>query len=703
MRKNKRMKVSLNNRLLLFVGGLLIIASFIIGVPSFLIAKNGLDKKGEIILVNAVEMALMLIDTKNVEVISKTKTLQEAQEEVKQLLLGPKQKDGTRVNQHTIDLGKNGYFLVYDQAGNEVMHPTLEGENVWDYTYLDTKDGFLVRDQIQLGNQGGGFLTYDWNFPGSDKIGEKYSYQKTSPTWGWVVVATAYKKDFNLEADNILQITLLCATVLLIIGLYSSSMYIHNITKPLSMLRKAMNASHEGDFIKVPVDRQDDEVSELLNGYNVMVDSLEHVYNELITREKKIKQYAYYDMMTGLPNRYSLEESINNSIDSGIMDGHLTIFEIKDFRTLNAIHGSNFGDQIILLISKLLLEYNRTKFLYGRYEGNEFIGWFVDVPLTELQARFAQLKKDVSLALLENNIDISLEFYISFASYPNHGHNFVELLKKANSANRHAKTHSLVSAVSFTDEIYDQIQYETKIINLGQLGFIKKEYSVYYQEKVDSLTNKVKGVEALARWNSEELGPVSPGVFIVIFSRSNLINELSEFVIKQALNDFPKLQEKYGKEVTLSLNISPIFFHKNYFTSFILNTLEQRSIQPHQIILEITEDVLINDPDLIKSKIKELRKEGVKISLDDFGTGYSSLNYLINMELDEVKIDKKFVDYLTLDANAIKLFKSIVDIAHSFDYRVVAEGVETKEQLELIVKTGCNEIQGFYFSKPMPL
>lgn len=703
MRRNSFLHYSLKNRLLFFVVGLLLLSSVVIGVPSFLIAQSGLDQKGQAILMNSVEMALLLIETKNSEVESGLKTLEEAQEEVKVLLLGPKQADGTRLKNNNIYLGKNGYFIIYDQSGTEIMHPTMEGENVWNITFIDDPNRYLVQEQIAIANSGGGFLNYIWNYPNSKQTGMKYSYQVKSPYWDWIMVATAYETDFNVEADRILQITIISSFMLLLFGLYISNFYLKSITQPLNRLRLAMYESKEGDFIKVDPIMRNDEINALMVGYNTMVDSLEHVYNEIITRDRKINRFAYYDSMTNLPNRHLLEESMDRNIEESIHIGYFVLFEIRDFKTLNAIYGSTVGDQVIITVGNFLLENMSDSALYGRYEGNEFVGWFKKIELDDVLKLASELTHEVNHRLQQNNIHLKVEFYISYASYPHHGDRFSVLLQKANTAMRYAKNMGLLSPVSFTEEIYQEIEYETVLVNYAQKAIERNEFCVYYQEKVNSISHTIEGVEALARWNSKELGFVSPAIFIPIFSRSNLIIRLSEYVIRQALDDYLRLQEKYHTHIQLSVNISPIFFYKSDFTSFVLQEIEKRQIDPRSIILEITEDVFISEPELIHIKIKELRNHGIQIALDDFGTGYSSLNYLAQMELDEVKIDKSFIDHIVEDRKAYTMFMSIVNIAHSFGYKVVAEGVETKEQLDLVVLSGCNQTQGFYFSRPKPL
>ena len=255
----------------------------------------------------------------------------------------------------------------------------------------------------------------------------------------------------------------------------------------------------------------------------------------------------------------------------------------------------------------------------------------------------------------------------------------------------------------YEDEMYAQLEKESKITSLAELAIHSNEFLVYYQEKVDVTTQKVVGVESLSRWYSKELGFVSPAEFIPVLHKSNLMILFTNMVLRKVVDDIEKIYSLYGEDVSVSINISPISFFSDNFVSSLQSLIESSKIKASSIVLEITEDVFISDFEVVQAKILELKNLGVKISLDDFGTGYSSLNYLSKIQFDEIKVDKSFVDNVHLDETAYSLFDAIVKIAKSLNCNVVAEGVETAEQVKVIEKSGCNIIQGYIYSKPKPL
>jgi EAL domain-containing protein (putative c-di-GMP-specific phosphodiesterase class I) len=229
------------------------------------------------------------------------------------------------------------------------------------------------------------------------------------------------------------------------------------------------------------------------------------------------------------------------------------------------------------------------------------------------------------------------------------------------------------------------------------------EITVYYQSKINFETKKVVGVEALARWKSEELGFVPPNIFIPAITKLNLMNEFGSYMIDQVLGSYKKIQKKYGEDVSVSINISPANFMDSKFYSRLKETVLHYQVPPEKVILEITEDVFISDYDGICDIITKVHNLGIRVSIDDFGTGYSSLNYLTNMNFDEMKIDKSFIDQIIDDEKVFKLFQILCNIAEVYGYDIVAEGVETKKQLEKIKETSLKVIQGYLFSKPEPL
>lgn len=693
----------LSNRLLAFILGLLLFSCLVVGIPSYWIAKEELNKKGETILKNSVEMALQLIDAKNTEVEKGTLSLEEAQEQVKQYLLGQKNSDGTRNIDSSIDLGENGYFIVYSLEGDEIMHPTLEGDNVWWVLDKGAQPFYLVQDQISKGSRGGGFSYYTWNLPGSEEMGSKVSYAKLDSHWNWVVTATSYMKAYNQGAKGIMAVMLTASMMLLLLGGYISISFVKGITTPIQKVLEGMKDAEAGTFRDLDISHRADELGSLINGYNSMVGAVNHAYEDLLSQEQKAHYYAYYDSISGLPNENLFREQVAMRMALKPENGYLILVSIKDYEFINSYYGSAYGEKIIELLGSALGKFQEDSQMVARYTVNEFAGWVENWSQNQILENMKRLREFLYKTLAEQGYAKLLTFHISYAEFPKQGVNYDICFQKAAIAMQYAREHDLEESIGFEDFMYDQLERESSIRSLAEVAMMEDQFQLYYQEKVDLRNKKVSGVEALARWHSGTLGWISPGDFIPVFNKSNLMIPFSIYILNKALDEFPKICDKYGNTVTLSINISPIFFFRDDFVALVQTAISERGINPAQIVLEITEDIFIESLELIQEKANELRTFGVKISLDDFGTGYSSLNYLTSIHFDEIKIDKSFIDFLLKDEKAFSLFKLIVDIANTFNYDVVAEGVETQEQVDFIHAVGCHLIQGYIFSRPEPL
>lgn len=670
-----------------------------IGIPSYYISKKALDAKGESILKNGVKSAIMLIEDKNRDVLSGAITLEDAQESIKTIMLGPMNADGIRLINNPIDLGENGYYIVYSLNGEEILHPTLEGEIVWNVVDKNPKldePFYLVQDKIEKALNGGGFTRYTWNLPYEEKLEEKVVYSEYEPKWGWVVTAGTYVTDFNKEANLILNLTILLVVFVVLGGIFLSSKYISAIVNPLMTVEKGMKAAGYGDFREVETIKRTDEIGSLINGYNHMINAIENA-------NKKIKTYAYYDQLTGLPNRNMLKEHINERLSSGCTEYHLILVDIKDFKVINSIYGNDYGDKIIVLLSDYLKKFKENKVKFSRGSGDEFAAWVENWDVVTLNDSLMTMREDLNNILFANGHLNRLDFYISSCNYDETNKTFDMIYQKASIALQFAKINKIFTHVIYENEMFSGIERQSVLKSQVESALDHKEFALYYQSMNDVTTNSVVAVEALARWFSPTLGTVSPLEFIPILNKNNLMIEFSKFVIGRALDDFPKISKQYNDDIHLSINVSPSMFLWDQFIVFLTSEIQSRGINPNRIFLEITEDIFITDFKLVKSIFDELRSLGIKIALDDFGTGYSSLNYLRNFEFDYIKIDKMFIDDIHLDQKSLTMFKTIVELAHSLNSRVIAEGVEEKIQVDLIEQSGCAWIQGYYFARPEPL
>lgn len=275
-------RASLKLKLIMFTAVLLLLSCLMIGIPSYLVANQELDTQGETILRNGVNMALMLIDSKSKEVKNGVLTQEQAQEEVKSYLIGPKRDDGTRPINKNVDLGEHGYFFVYSTEGIELAHPTLEGQSVFDVTDKSGNKFYMARDQIAKAQNGGGITYYTWTLPNSEKTGTKITYSALDPNWGWVVVAGSYMQDFNKGADKITNWLLLSILVVLLVGVSVSLFFIHGITRPLKQLVDSMKRIEQGDLtVQLNIQRRD-EIGIVADGFNSMIAAQRNMIREVV-------------------------------------------------------------------------------------------------------------------------------------------------------------------------------------------------------------------------------------------------------------------------------------------------------------------------------------------------------------------------------------------------------------------------------------
>ena len=554
----------------------------------------------------------------------------------------------------------------------------------------------MVQDQISKAISGGGYTYYTWNLPNSSELGKKVSYSKLDENWGWVVTASSYLEDYNKGAYSIMVIMICTTLIMLLIGILISIYFIRGVTKPLVKVVENMKLAETGVYSSIKGINSKDEMGRLVFGFNAMVYSINDAYQNLISKEEKISYLAYYDQLSGLHNRNKFKEHVNSRIENGCKQAFIILMDIKDFKIINSILGNEFGDRIIRVIGSVFQRLQIENDLIARLSGNEFAGWFETWDESQIMQNLDNLMEQFTEELKKIDFNQKFYFHISYCTYPDNGFDFESCYKKATVALKIAKENSPTSIYKFEKSMADSLEYESKIINYIESSIINDEFEVYYQNKVSILEKKVVGVEALARWNSKELGFISPVVFIPAIDKANMTAKFSKMIIEKVFRDYPALEMKFEQGITISINISPLFFFEKDFTDTIITAVKNSGINPNKVIIEITEDIFINDFITIQKIIAKLKSFGIKISLDDFGTGYSSLTYIKNIDFDEIKVDKSFIQGLSTDERVFSLLKSIDIIAKAYNYSVVAEGVETKEQLDMVVEAGFDIVQGLH-------
>jgi diguanylate cyclase (GGDEF)-like protein len=486
------------------------------------------------------------------------------------------------------------------------------------------------------------------------------------------------------------------------------------IFKPLSDIVNLIgNSDEDGIPIKLIPEYDAREIDALSITMNTMINSIRgskiallKQHNELLEQKNEIEYQATHDALTGLANRILFNERLERAIQkSKEHDSQMALLfiDLDHFKEINDSLGHEAGDKVLNIVTQKLMETIPNEEALARFGGDEFT-----VIIEGIQrAEEASFLADQILTLLSEAIRIEdTELYIGcsigISLYPDNGDTPQDLLKYADAAMYTAKnegrnTFQYYSA-EMTARAFERVIMETSL----RAGLKNEEFVVYYQPQVSGKDNKLLGMEALVRWQSPSMGLVSPAVFIPIAETTGLMIELDRFVMKQAMTQLATWYKEGLSPGVLAMNLTIKQLQQKDFIDFLDTLIKESGCRVEWIELEVTEDQIMINPEGAIAILKRISQLGIKIAVDDFGTGYSSLSYLKKLPINKLKIDQSFVRDLPYDDEDVAIVKAIVALAHSLNLELIAEGVETMEQKEFLVKSGCENIQGYLYAKPMP-
>ncbi|MDP9784118.1 two-component system response regulator [Pseudomonas fluorescens] len=431
--------------------------------------------------------------------------------------------------------------------------------------------------------------------------------------------------------------------------------------------------------------------------------SLERTIEERVQELLKVSHLLQYDVLTELPNSMLLGDRLTQAMaQCRRHDRQLAVMFIglDRFKRVNNALGHPVGDEMLKRVARGLATVVRESDSVFRYGSDEFVviaGDIVDAQQTKSVAE--KLLGAISTPQPIDGHDLSVTASLGISVYPTDGFDAVALIKKAETAMRNVKETGPNDYRFFTEDMNRRARQQQTIESGLRLGLQRKEFVLHYQPKLDLKSGKVVGVEALVRWNRPDHGLVYPSDFIPVAEDSGLIVPLSQWVLQEACQQACRWQAQGMRPLYLSVNISAIDFRQRGFVDGIARTLKETGLDPTQLELEITESVLMQNVDTTVAILKAIKQLGIRLAIDDFGTGYSSLSYLQKFPVDVLKIDQSFVGDLSIDSNDAKLVSTIISLGKSLNLHIIAEGVETLEQLEFLKKHQCEEVQGYYFSK----
>jgi diguanylate cyclase (GGDEF)-like protein/PAS domain S-box-containing protein len=444
-------------------------------------------------------------------------------------------------------------------------------------------------------------------------------------------------------------------------------------------------------------------VQVMLNGRPAIMATLLDI-TERKQSEERIDRLAHFDQLTGLPNRNLLNDHFKYAISLAQRSGEplaVMFIDLDHFKDINDTLGHSIGDQILMEVAKRLKAVLREEDSLSRQGGDEYI---VILPRSDADSAAMVASKLIEAVTRPCHIEqheLIVTPSIGIAIYPHDGSNMETLSKNADTAMYRAKQEGRNGFRFYSPEMQIQSARNLQLANALRHALAQNELELHYQPQVSIQDGRIVGAEALLRWQHPELGMISPAEFIPIAEDTGQIIQIGEWVLHTAGKQLKDWLDRGMKPITMAVNLSAVQFRQSHFTETVTRILDGVKL-PHQYLeLELTEAVAMDDPRAAIEIMNKLHDRGIRMSIDDFGTGYSSLSYLKQFKVYKLKIDQSFVRDLTDDPEDKAIVTAIIHMAASLGMQTIAEGVETASQLSFLRLQGCNEVQGYYFSKPL--
>jgi diguanylate cyclase (GGDEF)-like protein/PAS domain S-box-containing protein len=421
--------------------------------------------------------------------------------------------------------------------------------------------------------------------------------------------------------------------------------------------------------------------------------------------EERVQSLAFYDSLTGLPNRTLLEDRLTKALAGARRHKHkvaLLFLDLDRFKDINDSLGHSVGDLLLQEVAKRLKTWGREQDTVARLSGDEFLITLThikDVPDAAVAAERLMDAMTAGFVVQGHSLNVSCSVGISI--FPEHGADCKTLMKNADAAMYGAKDSGRNNFRFFAEDMNAQAVERLALENSLRLALDNEELFLVYQPQLDIVSGRIIGLEALLRWQHPKLGLVPPDRFIRIAENSGLIVPIGEWVLRTACRQARKWQDEGLPAASVAVNVSAVQFRQAGFCEFIRRVLHEAGLAPQYLELELTEGLLLANADVTLSVLKELKSMGVTLAIDDFGTGYSSFNYLRQFRVSKLKIDRSFIRDIAVNPDDAAITTAIISMAKSLNLKVIAEGVEDEAQMTFLRAHQCDEIQGYYFSKPL--
>ncbi len=531
------------------------------------------------------------------------------------------------------------------------------------------------------------------------------------------IYATGFvRKNTMTKIANELNTTVVVITFIMIVTFAIALFVIIKIlvTAPLGKLGRLTESIAEGDMTTNIEIKNNDEIGELAKAFTSMRSHLKE-------STEQIEKLAYFDSLTGLPNKVTFLETIQQLLITAKAHNEVIavlFFDLDNFKNINDGLGHDTGDLLLRKVSSRLKECIRANdileraknlspetqsHLIARMGGDEFTLVLSKINTTEEAAKVAvRILSKLSQPFVFNEHEIYISASIGIACFPHDGDTSETLLKHADIAMYEAKARGKNNFQYFDHKMNEPVSERLALESSMRSALENNEFRIVFQPKVPLNKTGRYEFEALIRWQHPEKGFISPAHFISIAEETGFIQHIGDWMMDRACAQIKKWQQQGYENIMVSLNLSPVQFNYGSPDSSVRDTLSKYDLHPKHLELEITESGLMKNENTAANILNSLQETGVSVALDDFGTGYSSLAYLLRFPIDTLKIDRAFIRNIADNQQALSVLKTIIELAKSLDLETVAEGVETEEQLNIVQSMGCNIIQGYLFSKPLP-
>lgn len=608
-----------------------------------------------------------------------------------------------------------GDFVPEDGTANILL---ANGECLFEKSVFDIMTAEKITDILEASGTSGYVSTK------RTSVKNIYGFSKIENIEGignleWIYIIRQSGRQYQKVLTTLPLTFFLTLVIVLCISVYISDKYSNKFTAPILTLKNNMAEATAGNLdVKCKIE-SNDELGDLSNNFNTMMNIISNNYGQIVESKKAlesneaelqksyahIEQLAYHDALTGLYNRVAFLKLANEIFqnDGADLKKHSIFFiDLDDFKNVNDTLGHEYGDMLLMEVSNQLSASIAKEDILARTGGDEFLIFKSNFESIEALSEFAQSILDIidkPFNLDGESARISMS--IGIAIFPRDGLTTSELIKNADIAMYSAKMAGKNNYCFFDSYMEDDFTRKNDLAEILNNVIEKKEVYLMYQPQISITEGHITGFEALMRIESESIGYIAPTEFIPIAESSGAINRLGEWALYEACAFNQSLTENGYGPFKVSVNVSTTQLHGSHLIDVIRSIPEKTGMSLENLEIEITESVLMDSFDHNLELINDMKKLGVSIALDDFGTGYSSFNYLTQIPIDTLKIDKSFVDDICTNVKDRCISDAIIALAHKMDISVVAEGVEDEKQLSILKEQSCDTLQGYLFSKPL--